>query len=214
MKKLFKKGGNIGGFTLVELLIVIGILGAIALIVIAAINPIEQLNRARDTRFRSDSGQLVSAVDRYFATVSQFPWVTEGGAQTYTNDDSFGFIGAHSIAVGVCGTDCTTDGTLISTEELKSEFRQRDFIQKGSQAGAELTDQIWIGKQAGSTAGVYGCYIPISNSAREKAVLEGKVKTIDLAAGTISSTSACDNKATAVWVGAAPGSSCMVCIPE
>ena len=37
---------RITGFTLVELLIVIALLGVIALIVIAAINPIEQRNRA------------------------------------------------------------------------------------------------------------------------------------------------------------------------
>ena len=73
------------GFTLVELLIVIGLLGAIALIVIAAINPIEQANRARDTRFKSDSAQLISAIDRYFAARQEFPWVTAGSV---TDNDS------------------------------------------------------------------------------------------------------------------------------
>ena len=48
------------GFTLVELLIVIGLLGAIALIVISAINPIEQSNRARDTKYKADvDGRIV-----------------------------------------------------------------------------------------------------------------------------------------------------------
>ena len=78
------------GFTLVELLIVIALLGAIALAVIAAINPIEQANRARDTRFKTDSANLVSAIERYFTTKSEFPWVTSGTVNG--NDDAFGFV--------------------------------------------------------------------------------------------------------------------------
>ena len=114
------------GFTLVELLIVIGLLGAIALIVIAAINPIEQANRARDTRFKSDGGQLISAIERYFAVKSEFPWVTGG---TAANDDPFGFITAQDPMVGVCGMSCTaTDGNLLEALELKTEFLNRDFI--------------------------------------------------------------------------------------
>lgn len=67
-------------------MIVIGLLGAIALIVIAAINPIEQANRARDTRFKSDAGQLISAIDRYFAANSEFPWMTV--TPSYSTEDS------------------------------------------------------------------------------------------------------------------------------
>jgi prepilin-type N-terminal cleavage/methylation domain-containing protein len=63
---------RIGGFTLVELLIVIAILAIIALIVIAAINPIEQANRARDTGMKADGSQLVSAIDRYFTARFEF----------------------------------------------------------------------------------------------------------------------------------------------
>jgi len=112
-------------FTLVELLIVIGLLGAIALIVIAAINPIEQSNRARDTRFKADGGQLISAIDRYFTARSEFPWVTSGTATSI--DESYGFITSSNVDVGICGAACSADGLLLSTNELKSEFRNRDL---------------------------------------------------------------------------------------
>ena len=83
------KGLGDGGFTLVELLIVIGLLGAIALIVIAAINPIEQANRARDTRFKSDAAQMISAIDRYFAANSEFPYFENHTICKMTAEEEF-----------------------------------------------------------------------------------------------------------------------------
>src|SRR3989344_1192973 len=95
------------GFTLVELLIVIGLLGAIALIVIAAINPIEQANRARDTRFKADAGQLISAVDRYFAAKDEFPWMSL--TPTLTPDSAVAFITASDPSIGLCsGATCAS----------------------------------------------------------------------------------------------------------
>lgn len=64
------------GFTMIELLIVIAILGILAVAVLAAINPIEQINRGRDTGSRSDSEQLLSAIDRFYAYKGYYPWVT------------------------------------------------------------------------------------------------------------------------------------------
>lgn len=190
-------------FTLVELLIVIGLLGAIALIVIAAINPIEQANRARDTRFKADGGQLISAIDRYFTARSEFPWITSGTATSL--DESFGFISAISADVGICAAaGCTADGYLLSTNELKSEFRNRDFIQNST----NLDQQIMIGKDAGSSSSVYACFIPLAKATRERSVADSKVYTL-AADGTRTATTACD-VATANWV----TSACYVCIPE
>lgn len=69
-------------FTMIELLIVIAILGILAVAVLAAINPIEQINRGRDTGSRSDSEQLLSAIDRFYAYKGYYPWVTN------PNDDA------------------------------------------------------------------------------------------------------------------------------
>src|SRR3990167_838952 len=72
------------GFTLIELLIVIAVLGILAVAVLAAINPIEQINRSRDTGSRSDAEQLISAIDRYYATNGYYPWMT--GASSNNTD--------------------------------------------------------------------------------------------------------------------------------
>lgn len=64
------------GFTLIELLIVIAILGILAVAVLSAINPVEQINRGRDTGTQSDAEQLLSAISRFNASQGFFPWQT------------------------------------------------------------------------------------------------------------------------------------------
>jgi len=198
---------NLLGFTLVELLIVITLLGAIATMVIATINPIEQANRARDARFKTDSGQLISAIDRYFAAVNEFPWVT--GVQGAANEDEFGFVTAGGVGVGLCGdANCSTPGVLISTDELKPEFGNRDFVD------ATAVDKIiYVGKDTGASASVYACFIPAAKSTRKKAVTDGNVYTITLGAASGERgdpTTNCDADG-ADWVDDGP---CYVCVPE
>src|SRR5882762_9679809 len=53
------------GFTLVELLIVMAVIGVLAAIVLVAINPIEQLARGRDASRISGTGQLGRAMVNY-----------------------------------------------------------------------------------------------------------------------------------------------------
>jgi len=79
MKKFLNKKGGLAlslskGFTLIELLIVIAVLGVLATAVLSAINPIEQINRGKDTGSRSDAEQLVSAIERYYASMGYYPW--------------------------------------------------------------------------------------------------------------------------------------------
>ncbi len=179
-------------------------MGAIALIVIAAINPLEQANRARDTRFKGDSAQLIAAIDRYFASKNQFPWVTTNTA--YTNDTSFGFVSAGAVDVGICGdATCSADGELLKSLELKTEFKNRDFIK-----ATTVDKQLFMGKAAGASSSTYACFIPLSKSIRDKACADSKVYTISATDGTRTAVTPTTCSGATYWT-SSPG---YICVPE
>lgn len=192
------------GFTLVELLIVIGLLGAIALIVIAAINPIEQANRSRDTKYQADSSQVVSAIERYFVAVGEFPWETV--TPTLDTDDPYGFANAADEGIGICGASCGSGspGVLISSDELKTEFANRDFIKNS----ADTDKRLLVGKDSGSTSSVYACFIPKAKSTRERALSDDQVYSITIGNGSRSAGSC--TTAAEDWV----ANNCYICVPE
>lgn len=168
------------GFTMIELLIVITILGILATAVLSAINPVEQINRGRDTGTRSDAEQLISAIDRYNAFKGYFPWM-DGASDTQTGlsdvpTDGSGdpvdisstlpldhaapdagttqchFLNKLSIYNAV-GTACDNDQ---GTEELKVTFIDR--ITDASYRGLVIYN-------SGDTgASTYVCFIPQSKA--------------------------------------------------
>lgn len=201
------KFGLSKGFTLVELLIVIGLLGAIALIVISAINPIEQANKARDARFKADASQMISAVERYYASNSKFPW--EGCASPNcktTSSEEFAFISVGDPAVGLCSTDaCSAGGLLVTSNELKNEFLGRDWAKT-----ADDDLKIFMGKATGSSSSVYACFIPKAKSSQDVAVTNDTVRSLSFTAGGVPATNATCTSSTDDWAVA----NCYVCIPE
>lgn len=188
----------IRGFTLVELLIVLALMGVVALIVLAAINPLEQANRVRDAKFKDDTAELLAAIDRYYSAKGEFPWVTYGAVSS--NDSAFGFVVAGAAGVGICGTSCGVDGALITSQEIKAEMRTRDFV-----SATTVEKQIMVGKAQATSSAAYGCYIPQSKNIRDSAIARGKVYTISTSDGTRASTTSCNT----IWA-----NTCYVCVPE
>lgn len=74
-----RKGLLRAGFTLVELLIVIAILGTLAVVVLIALNPVQQLARTRDAGRSSTVTQLGRAMEAYAtARGGEYPDVAGG----------------------------------------------------------------------------------------------------------------------------------------
>ncbi|TRZ49056.1 type II secretion system protein [bacterium] len=71
------------GFTLMELLIVIGVLGILAAGLLAAIDPFEQLKKARDTNNRNAAIEMLGSAQRYYANHGYLPWYKIGVAPAY-----------------------------------------------------------------------------------------------------------------------------------
>jgi len=65
--KFMLKNQKKGGFTLIEILVVIGIIAILAAIVLIAINPARQFAQARDTERTSNVNAILNAVGQYMA---------------------------------------------------------------------------------------------------------------------------------------------------
>ncbi len=170
------------GFTMIELLIVITILGILAVAVLSAINPLEQINRGRDTARQGDAEQLLSALERFSAFQERFPWevvgtpVTPGAAPGYTGtpvvQGSTSFIPANSTWNSTAtGTGCSvidllgpTVGTCIGSDEVKAAFVTKI-------EGALDRNRLFVHKATNSsTDNLYICFYPQSSAFRQEAI--------------------------------------------
>lgn len=104
MKK-FKRG-----FTLIEILIVVALLGAIVIGLLATLDPFQQIRKGTDTTRRNMSSDLYRAFIAYQAVKGAFPWDTSGLSAMTAN-----------------AVDMTTATTgyiskAVDAGELKNEF--------------------------------------------------------------------------------------------
>ena len=123
-KKALRKG-----FTLIELLIVIVIIGVLATTVLSAINPIEQIKKAQDAGKRSDSAEILNALERYYTAFQAYPWNRTGTTVTNTPPypGSAGVAMANASGVVIDWVTDTTYG-LVAVDELKDEFTARSSL--------------------------------------------------------------------------------------
>jgi len=132
LKKLFKQKK---GFTLIELLVVIGILGVLAAMLVATIDPFEQIKKAQDSSVQNAAVEFEGAMIRYYTAQSGFPWDAHSlnGTQCMTNLGAaytapVGDVGGTVTNVTLDTLDVLTDANpgciteLITTGELKTGF--------------------------------------------------------------------------------------------
>lgn len=61
------------GFTLVELLTVIAVIGTLATVLITVINPLDQIAKARDAQRKSDLAQIQRGLEQYYNDNGRYP---------------------------------------------------------------------------------------------------------------------------------------------
>ncbi len=141
------------GFTMIELLIVIGILGILATGLLAAVDPFEQLKKARDTNNRQSTVSLQTAFTRYYSTHGQLPWDSPGVAATCPLGTMFGTPRGTSGVLVSNATMVACVGLLESDGELKPGF----VLALGAVSSAMYVNSI-------SAASVSTCFAPTSKA--------------------------------------------------
>ena len=170
-KKINKMNRSNKGFTLMELLIVIGVLGILAVGLLAAIDPFEQLKKARDTNNRDAAIELLGSAQRYYASHTSLPWLTTIATcvdqnnpmislKTLTTSDWTVGLPVINVAGGTSvdknsQTNTCINDTLVSDGELKTSF----FNGLGS--------TLYVG--SGSPTRVVVCFAPEGKSNRNDA---------------------------------------------
>lgn len=151
MQKLLQLFRSRKGFTMVELLVVISIIGILAAAIIAVLNPAEQLRKGRDTARNADTASLLNALDRYAATFGCYPW--EYDSTNSTCDEAGNDVAAAAISSANFATGGNMEA-LVSTDELKSQFQTRNSI---------TNSELKIFETAGQAS---VCFTPESQTAR------------------------------------------------
>lgn len=158
MKKYFNSPK---GFTLIELLIVIAILGILATAVLSAINPIEQINRGRDTGSMSDAEQLLGAIMRYNASQGILPWQAtvespRGVAWTRVNNSWLNADGSTPVL------------SLLGSQSVGTQELQQAFISRITGASG-VYNYLQVYRGSGDGDSTYVCFDPQSGSFNKQA---------------------------------------------
>lgn len=176
------------GFTLIELLIVIAVLGILIVAILSAIDPLEQIRKARDAGRKSDAAELLSAYERYFSTFQCYPWDTNAPQcsreTTATRTDA-------------TWPDFSSGGSefdLITQGEVKAQFGQRDTL---------TNSDIWMSEN--SARQITTCFEPESASGRNGGYG-------DLAGNATGLAGSVD--CSGVYVGGSDAEQCYVCLPQ
>lgn len=143
---------------MVELLVVISIIAILATAVLAALNPMEQLRKGRDTARKADAQAIVGAIDRFQSTFGCYPWEysptnldCSRGVMTQMQP---GGVGASLTVPRMTNNNYLSQ--LFLKEELKDVFISRTSIQN---------HELWISEGADNGQASV-CFTPESKSAR------------------------------------------------
>jgi prepilin-type N-terminal cleavage/methylation domain-containing protein len=100
------------GFTLIELLIVIAILGVLAVVVLVAINPVQQLARTRDAGRKSSVSQIGHAVAAYYTSRNgTYPAQATWGSDLTTSGELSSLPSSIAYTAGTVTSGCSANNS-------------------------------------------------------------------------------------------------------
>lgn len=152
IKQFFQHQTASKGFTLLELLIVIGILGILAAALIATIDPFQQIKKAQDTNLKNLANEFVQASTSYYTNHSALPWDPAASGGGDCNGGTATLDKAKLSTLNTCVTLLVTEG------ELKSGFSNQSAL-----------SNLYITNPSGTGGTTIACFLPQSNAQQRDA---------------------------------------------
>lgn len=139
-------------FTLIELLVVIAILAILAVGLLAAIDPLEQIKKGNDTALMSTAEEFLNGTTRFYASRLYMPWCATGTqSQCLTYND--GLVAAPSMRA-LSNLSATTT-SMVTIGEIKASF---------SNIGGTRLGSIYLNGTNGPNWSATVCFTPASRS--------------------------------------------------
>ena len=125
---MLKLNKNRAGFTIIELLIVIVVIGILAVIVISQFGNVTQ--RARDSERQTDITALQSQLEFYYQDATEYPSTAEFNTTTLENIEEGAFIAPNAdngevytyAPVQADGTACTLAAQICTSFTLSAQM--------------------------------------------------------------------------------------------
>ena len=140
------------GFTLIEVLIVVFIIGLLASVVLVGLGAFRQ--RGRDARRVADLRSAQNALELYYAKNNQYPKVTGSGSQTWTDLETAikdANIGINNIPKDPLGGNATYEYASEDTESPQSYVLKAALEDKNNQVlKDDIDDSDVFGLDCGS----------------------------------------------------------------
>jgi prepilin-type N-terminal cleavage/methylation domain-containing protein len=173
----FRKSGRVRGcqgFTLIELLVVITIIAIAIVVLLSAINPMEQIGKARDAARLKDAADLLGAYGRYYGSFKCFPW--DPGAPDCTGESDSRLLTATVTDFYETGVDYE----LITQGKLKKQFANKRSIERGELLVSHDNDRrVSVCFEPESKKGRTGSFIPLMDNINQIPVAGNQCADLD-----------------------------------